>query len=46
MINGMILILKYVDEDVPRLPSNGVYISHLNRFVIVCSNVSDIKKHF
>ena len=25
MINGMILILKYVDEDVPRTPSNGVY---------------------
>ena len=38
MINGMILILKYfqfLDGDVPRSPSYGVYISQLIRFARV-----------
>ena len=46
MINGMILILKivnfpFLDGDVPRFPSYGVYISQLIRFARVCSNVDD-----
>ena len=41
MINGMILILKFLDGDVPRTPSYGVYISQLIRFARVCSNVDD-----
>ena len=50
MINGMILILKYnvhvvnfpfLDGDVPRSPSYGVYISQLIGFARVYSNVSD-----
>ena len=46
MINVMILILKmenfpFLDGDVPRSPSNGVYISQLIRFARVCSNVDD-----
>ena len=39
MINGIILILKFLDGDVPRTPSYGVYISQLIRFARVCSNV-------
>ena len=31
-----------MDGDVPRRPSNGVYISQLIRFAIVCSHVNDI----
>ena len=48
MINGMILILKYnvvnfpfLDRDVPRSPSYGVYISQLICFARVCFNVDD-----
>ena len=47
MINGVILILKYIvnfsflDGDVPRSPSYGVYISQLIRFARVYSNVCD-----
>ena len=42
----MLLIFKivnfpFLDEDVPRSPSYGVYISQLNRFARVCSNVDD-----
>ena len=31
----------FLDEDVPRSPSYGVYISQLIRFARVCSNVDD-----
>ena len=45
MINGMILILDskfpFLDGDVPRSPSYGVYISQLIHFARVCSNVDD-----
>ena len=42
----MILILKkvnfpFLDGDVPRSPSYGVYISQLIRFARECSNVED-----
>ena len=44
MINGMILIVNFpfLDGDVPRSPSYGVYISQLIRFARVCSNVDDL----
>ena len=32
----------FLDEDVPRSPSNGVYISQLIRFARVCSNDDDL----
>ena len=32
----------FIDEDVPRSPSYGVYISQLIRFARVCSNVDDL----
>ena len=46
MINGMILIFEivnfpFLDGDVPRSPSYGVYISQLISFARVCSNVDD-----
>ena len=48
MINGMIfnieiVNLPFLDGDVPRSPSYGVYISQLMliRFARVCSNVDD-----
>ena len=34
----------FLDEDVPRSPSYGVYISQPIRFARVCSNVSDFNK--
>ena len=43
MINGMTLILKYIvnfpflDGDVHRSPSYGVYILQINRLVRLCS---------
>ena len=41
MINGIFLILKYpfLDGDVPRSPSYGVYISQLICLARMCSNV-------
>ena len=47
MINGIIFnfeIVNYpfLDGDVPRSPSNGVYISQLIRFARVCSDVDGI----
>ena len=36
-----IVNVPFLDEDVPRSPSYGVYISHLIRFARVCSNVDD-----
>ena len=33
----------FLDGDVPRSPSYGVYISQLGRFARACSNVDDFK---
>ena len=43
MINAMtlLLILYFLDGDVPRRPSYGVYISHLIRCARVCSHVEE-----
>ena len=45
IINGMILILilliSFLDGDVHRRPSYGVYISQLIRFARACSHVTD-----
>ena len=44
MINAITLILinfPFLDSDVPRRPSYGVYISKLIRFARVCSHVED-----
>ena len=43
MINAMILVLifPYMDGDVPRAASYGVYISQLIRFSRVSGHVSD-----
>ena len=35
-------IVPFLDGDVPRSPSYGVYISQLIRFARVCSNVDDL----
>ena len=34
-------IFPFLDDDVPRQPSYGVYISQLKRFARVCSYVED-----
>ena len=39
--NFEIVNFHFLDEDVPRSPSYGVYISHLIRFALVCSNVDN-----
>ena len=39
--NFEIVNFPFLDGDVPRCPSNGVYISQLIRFARVCSNVVD-----
>ena len=39
--NFKIVNFPFLDGDVPRSPSYGVYISQLIRFAIVCSNVDD-----
>ena len=44
MINGKILILKYLISDVPRSSSYGVYILQLVRFARVCSKFDDFNK--
>ena len=36
-----IVNFPFLDGDVPRSPSYGVYISQLIRFVRVCSNIDD-----
>ena len=36
-----IVIFPFMDGDVPRRPSYGVYISQLIRFARVCSHVDD-----
>ena len=39
-----IVIFPFLDGDVPCSSSYGVYISQLNRFARVCSNVDDFNK--
>ena len=39
--NFEIVNIPFLDEDVPRSPSYGVYISQLIRFSRVCSNVDN-----
>ena len=39
--NFKIVNFQFLDGDVPRSPSYGVYISQLIRFARVCSNVDD-----
>ena len=39
--NFKIVNFSFLDGDVPRSPSYGVYISQLIRFARVCSNVDD-----
>ena len=39
--NSYKIIFLFLDGDVPRRPSYGVYISQLIRFVRVCSHVED-----
>ena len=39
--NFEIVNFPFIDEDVPRSPSYGVYISQI-RFTRVCSNVDDL----
>ena len=41
--NFEIVNFPFLDGDVPRSPSYGVYISQLIRFARVCSNVDDLK---
>ena len=49
MINVMTLIgivnFPFLDGNVPRRPSYGVYISQLIRFARVCSHVDDFNTH-
>ena len=49
MINGMILIfillICFLDGDVPRRPSYGVYISQLIRFARASLHVNDSNSH-
>ena len=40
--NFEIVHFPFLDGDVPRSPSYGVYISQLIRFARVCSNVDDL----
>ena len=40
-LNSKIVKFPFLDGDVPRSPSFGVYISQLIRFAKVCSNVDD-----
>ena len=39
--NFEIVYFPFLDGDVPRSPSNGVYISQLIRYARVCSDVDD-----
>ena len=41
VFNFEIVNFPFLDGDIPRFPSYGVYISQLNRFARVCSNVDD-----
>ena len=42
--NFEIVNFPFLDGDVPRSPSYGIYISQLIRFARVCSNVDDFEK--
>ena len=42
--NSEIVNFPFLDGDVPRSPSYGVYISQLIRFARVCSDVDHINK--
>ena len=42
-LNLEIVNFPFLDGDVPRSPSYGVYISQLIRFARVCSHVDDFK---
>ena len=42
--NFEIVNFPFLDGDVPRSPSHGIYISQLIRFARVCSNVEDFNK--
>ena len=44
--NFEIVNFPFIDGDVPRSPSYGVYISQIIRFAIVCSNVDDFNNSF
>ena len=39
------VIFSFLDGDVPRSTSYGVYISQLIRFARVCSHVTELKTH-
>ena len=41
-----IVNFQFLDGDVPRRDSYGVYISQLIRFARVCNHVADFEKHF
>ena len=41
IVNSKIVNFSFLDGDVPRSPSYGVYISQFFRFARVCSNVDD-----
>ena len=41
-----IVNFPFLDGDVPRRPSNGVYISQLIRFARVCSHVNDLSTRY
>ena len=43
MINATTMTL--LDDDVPRRPSYGVYISQLVRFATVCIHVDDLRAY-
>ena len=44
--NFEIVNFPFLDGDVPRSPSYGVYISQLIRFARVCSNVDDLNHRY
>ena len=44
--NFEIINFPFLDGDVPRSPSFGVYISQLIRFARVCSNVDDFNNRY
>ena len=41
-----IINFPFLDGDVPRRPSYGLYISQLIRFARVCSHVGDFNTHY
>ena len=43
--NFEIVNFPFLDGDVPRSPSYGVYISQLIRFARVCSNIDDFNRY-